>query len=180
MPCVKGQAIPGYDPRAAKGIGVTYATSPMGADHTAGYSIAGNILQIGEQVDPLKPDGQAELSRHLQVATAALDSAGLCLFVAFAMLDIPEAGRLVLDMLKAHTGDDWTLDDYLGLGRRALDAEIGFNRRAGFTDEHDRLPDFFKHEPLTQHNTVFDVPDEDLDTLATPTEPRSVEPESRK
>ncbi|MBU2511400.1 aldehyde ferredoxin oxidoreductase [bacterium] len=35
VPVVKGQAMPAYDPRAAQGIGATYATSPMGADHTA-------------------------------------------------------------------------------------------------------------------------------------------------
>ena len=39
-PVVKGQAMPAYDPRAVKGIGVTYATTPMGADHTAGWTVA--------------------------------------------------------------------------------------------------------------------------------------------
>jgi len=52
VPTVKGQSMPAYDPRAAQGIGVTYATSPMGADHTAGYSIAANILGVGGKVDP--------------------------------------------------------------------------------------------------------------------------------
>lgn len=43
-PVVKGQAMPAYDPRAVKGQGVTYATTTMGADHTAGYAVATNIL----------------------------------------------------------------------------------------------------------------------------------------
>ena len=30
VPVVKGQALPAYDPRAVQGVGVTYATSPMG------------------------------------------------------------------------------------------------------------------------------------------------------
>jgi len=90
VPAVKGQNMPAYDPRAIQGIGVTYATSTMGADHTAGYAIATNIMKVGGYVDPLKPEGQVELSRNLQIATAALDSTGLCLFTAFAVLDQPE------------------------------------------------------------------------------------------
>ncbi|HOG45196.1 MAG TPA: aldehyde ferredoxin oxidoreductase N-terminal domain-containing protein, partial [Anaerolineae bacterium] len=40
VPEVKGQGMPAYEPRAVKGIGITYATTTMGADHTAGYTIA--------------------------------------------------------------------------------------------------------------------------------------------
>ena len=165
IPCVKGQAMPAYDPRAAKGIGVTYATTPMGADHTAGYSIAANILGVGGNVDPLKAEGQVELSRNLQIATAALDSTGLCLFVAFPMLDVPAAVEAVVEMLAAHTGQPWTMDDYVGMGQQTLQAEIGFNRRAGFSPEEDRLPDFFAAEALPPHNVVFDVPAAELDLV---------------
>jgi len=164
IPCVKGQAMPAYDPRAAKGIGVTYATSTMGADHTAGYAIAQNILNVGGSVDPLKPDGQAELSAALQQATAAIDSTGLCLFVAFCVLDVPDAGQAVVDMINAHCGTNWSPDDYLEtLGRATLRAERDFNCRAGFAAGDDRLPEFFKTEPVAPHDTVFDVPDEELD-----------------
>jgi len=83
VPVVKNQAFPAYDPRAVKGIGVTYATTTMGADHTAGYSVTSNIMNVGGSVDPLKPAGQIDLSRSLQIATAVIDTAGLCLFVAF-------------------------------------------------------------------------------------------------
>ncbi|MGB9081852.1 MAG: aldehyde ferredoxin oxidoreductase C-terminal domain-containing protein, partial [Desulfuromonadaceae bacterium] len=62
VPVVKGQALSAYDPRAVQGMGVTYATGTMGADHTAGYAVATNILKIGGDVDPLKAEGQVELS----------------------------------------------------------------------------------------------------------------------
>jgi len=103
IPVVKGQAMPAYDPRAVQGIGVTYATSPMGADHTAGYAVATNIMNVGGQVDPLKPAGQIELSRNLQVATAAIDAVGMCLFIAFAVLDQPETFQALIDMINAFT-----------------------------------------------------------------------------
>ena len=82
---MKNQAIPAYDPRAVKGVGLTYATTPMGADHTAGYAVATNILKVGGFVEPLQKEGNVELSRNLQIATAAVDSTGMCLFIAFAI-----------------------------------------------------------------------------------------------
>jgi len=47
VPVVKGQAMSAYDPRAIKGTGVTYATSPQGADHTCGLTLRAKIDQYG-------------------------------------------------------------------------------------------------------------------------------------
>jgi len=165
VPVVKGQALPAYDPRGIQGIGVTYATSTQGADHTAGYAVATNIMKVGGYVDPLKPEGQIELSRNLQIATAAVDATGMCLFIAFAVLDQPETFQALIDMLNAFYGLSLTADDVAALGKRILKEERDFNFRAGFTNKQDRLPDFFKKEPLPPHNLTFQVKDEDLDTL---------------
>ena len=165
IPVVKNQALPAYDPRAVKGVGVTYATSPMGADHTAGYAIATNILKCGGDVDPLKKEGQIKLSRDLQVATAAIDTAGLCLFVAFAVLDTPDAFNAIVDMLNAKYGLSLTGDDIGSLGQRVLKMEREFNKKAGFTAVDDRLPEFFKTEKFPPHDKVFDITDEELDTV---------------
>lgn len=165
VPVVKGQAMPAYDPRTVQGIGVTYATTTMGADHTAGYSVTANILGVGGKVDPLKAEGQVDLSRNLQIATAAVDSTGMCLFIAFAVLDQPETFQALIDMLNAFHGLNLTADDVAALGKSVLKTEREFNARAGFTKEHDRLPAFFKKEPLPPHGATFLVKDEDLDTL---------------
>jgi aldehyde:ferredoxin oxidoreductase len=165
VPVVKGQAMPAYDPRAVKGIGVTYATSTMGADHTAGYATTANILNVGGHVDPLASAGQVELSRNLQIATAAVDSTGMCLFIAFAVLDQPETFQALIDLLNSFYGLSLTADDVVALGKSVLKAERDFNARAGFTKEHDRLPDYFKTEAVPPHNVVFDVKDEDLDQV---------------
>jgi len=165
VPVVKDQAMPAYDPRAVQGIGVTYATSPMGADHTAGYAIATNILKVGGYVDPLKPEGQIDLSRNLQIATAAIDSTGMCIFIAFAIMDQPETFQALLDMLNAFYGLNLTANDVVELGKKVLTMERDFNIRAGFTKEHDRLPKYFKIEPVPPHNATFQVTDEDLDKV---------------
>jgi aldehyde:ferredoxin oxidoreductase len=165
VPVVKGQAMPAYDPRAVKGIGVTYATSPMGADHTAGYAVAQNVLKVGGDVNSLKPEGQIELSRNLQIATAAIDSTGMCLFIAFAILDQPETFQALLDLLNSFYGLNLTADGVTELGKKVLTMERDFNAKAGFTAQHDRLPSYFKTEKFAPHNVTFDVKDEDLDKV---------------
>ncbi|OPX90572.1 MAG: putative oxidoreductase YdhV [Pelotomaculum sp. PtaB.Bin104] len=165
VPAVKGQGMPAYDPRSCKGNGVTYATTPMGADHTAGYAVTANILGVGGKIDPLLPEGQIELSKNLQIATAAVDSSGLCLFVAFAVLDNPDGLPTIVEMLNAQYGLNLTTDDVLALGMQVLRVEREFNRRAGFSQADDRLPEFFKVEKLPPHDTIFDVKDSDLDTV---------------
>jgi aldehyde:ferredoxin oxidoreductase len=165
VPVVKRQAMPAYDPRAVQGIGVTYATTPMGADHTAGYSVTANVLGVGGNVDGTKPEGQVELSKNLQIATAAIDSTGMCLFIAFAILDQPDTFQALLDVISGFTGQPLTADDVSNLGMSVLKAERAFNAAAGFTSKDDRLPEYFKKEPIAPHNVTFQVADEDLDKV---------------
>ncbi len=162
-PVVKNQGIPAYDPRSVKGIGITYATSTMGADHTSGYAVTANILNVGGFVDPLKKDGQVELSRNLQIATAALDSTGMCVFVAFPLLDIPECLPALKDLLNARFGIELTIDGFMDLGKMILKTEHAFNIAAGLTAAHDRLPEFFSYEPLAPHNALWDFSDAEID-----------------
>jgi aldehyde:ferredoxin oxidoreductase len=165
VPVVKNQAIPAYDPRAIKGIGITYATSTQGADHTMGYTIATNILNVGGKVDPLTKVGQVELSRNLQIATAAIDSTGMCLFIAFAALDDAKCLPALIDLINARFGIALTGDDVVSLGKYILKTEKAFNTAAGFTAVDDRLPEFFYTEKLAPHNVVFDFSGEEIDTF---------------
>jgi aldehyde:ferredoxin oxidoreductase len=155
VPAVKGQAMPAYDPRAIKGTGVTYATSPQGADHTSG-------LTIRAKVDHLDPSIQAALSRTTQINMAGYDTLGACIFAGMGFAAVPETVR---DLLNARYG--WQVGDTIlqDLGRECLSLEREFNRRAGFTAAHDRIPEWMTKEPLPPHNCVFDVPEEDLDNL---------------
>lgn len=161
---VKNQGIPAYDPRAVKGVGVTYATSPMGADHTAGYAVTANILKVGGFVDPLQKEGQIELSRNLQVATTFVDSCGLCIFVAFAVLDSGDVAQAMIDMVNAQYGTKSSIGDWFELGRSTLQIEKEFNRAAGLTSKDDRLPEFFGEE-VPPHNAIWDFTDQELDSV---------------
>jgi aldehyde:ferredoxin oxidoreductase len=165
VPVVKNQGIPAYDPRSVKGIGVTYAMGTMGADHTSGYAVTANILSVGGHVDPLSKTGQIELARNLQIATAAIDSTGMCLFIAFPALDIPECLTSLIDMINAQFGINLTGDDVTALGKSVLKIEHQFNIDAGLTKEHDRLPEFFSKETLPPHNAIWDFTPAELDTF---------------
>ncbi|MBY8991421.1 MAG: aldehyde ferredoxin oxidoreductase [Candidatus Lokiarchaeota archaeon] len=164
IPTCKGQGFPAYDPRAIKGIGVTYATTPMGADHTAGYAIAPEIMGVGGKVDPRDPK-KAEVSRNLQIATAALDATGYCLFVAFAILDIPSGLEGIVESLNGVLGANLTVADVPIIGKQILDIELDFNKRAGFTALDDRLPEFLMEEKLPPFDEVFNVTDDELDSV---------------
>jgi aldehyde:ferredoxin oxidoreductase len=144
-----------YDPRAIKGTGVTYATSPQGADHTAG-------LTIRAIVDHLDPKPQAKLSLDSQINMAAYDSLGVCLFGTFGFASAPGA---ISDFLSALYGWDLEEDPLQILGRETLRSERSFNKAAGFGPEDDRIPEWMKKEALPPRGSVFDVPNEDLDSL---------------
>jgi aldehyde:ferredoxin oxidoreductase len=166
VPVVKKQAMPAYDPRAVMGIGVTYATTPMGADHTSGYAVGSNIAGVGGKTDPLSPEGQVDLARNLQIATAILtDSTGMCLFIAFAILDQPETLEALVKLINAFTGQNFSGEDLLEQGKTILKMERDFNLRAGFTEKDDRLPEYMKKEKLPPHDITFQVTDEDLDQV---------------
>ncbi len=155
VPAVKGQAMSAYDPRAIKGTGVTYATSPQGADHTCG-------LTIRAKIDHLDPNIQQDLSRNAQFNMAGYDTLGACTFAGFGFAAAPGTIR---DLLNARYG--WDVGDTIlqDLGRQAILLEREFNRRAGFTAADDRLPEWMAREPLAPTGAVFDVPDEVLDTI---------------
>jgi len=144
IPSVKGQAIPAHAARSLKGWGVTYATSPMGGDHTAGLVVE----------DPLSPVGQVERSRNAQIFHAALDSAGFCMFT-FMPPEIAAA------LISSFYGVDWTADDYLEMGKEVLRKERAFNINAGISEQADGLPDWMTKEPLPPTNAVWDVPREE-------------------
>jgi len=162
IPHVKGQCLAAYDPRGLKGTGVTYATSTMGADHTCGNAIPN---PANPAYNPSAPTGQGPVSQSLQSYFAAIDSLGMCLFASLPLLDIPELQKNLIACVSAKLGTPLDENYLINLGVSVLKAERKFNEAVGFTKMDDRLPRFFSEEKLLPSGNVFDVPEEEIDSV---------------
>jgi aldehyde:ferredoxin oxidoreductase len=139
---VKGQEFPAYDARGIQGMGLTYATSNRGACHLRSYTVASEVLGIPMKTDPLSAEGKPELVMAFQDATAAFDSAGVCIFTTFAW-GLPD----LAPQLAAACGPEFTLENLQEIGERIWNMERDFNNRAGFTSKDDNLPPRLLKEP---------------------------------
>jgi aldehyde:ferredoxin oxidoreductase len=132
---VKGQEFPAYDGRGIQGMSLTYATSNRGACHLRSYTVASEILGIPVKTDPLAAEGKPELVKAFQDATAAFDSAGICIFTSFAW-----TLEDVAPQVAAACGKEFTTDELGKIGERIWNMERDFNNKAGFTAKDDTLP----------------------------------------
>jgi len=155
IPAVKGQAMSAYDPRVIKGTGVTYVTSPQGADHTAG-------LTVFAPVDHKDKTNAVALSRSAQLQRAAYDALGLCVFNLSATGQRPDLIIQMLNLIYQKDLPESWLDE---LGLEVIKSEIDFNKQAGLTANDNRIPAFFKNEPIPPTNCTFDIADEELDQI---------------
>jgi aldehyde:ferredoxin oxidoreductase len=163
IPHVKGQSLSGYDPRILKGLGVTFATSPMGADHTAGIVLPG---PHDPTYNPVASSGQAPKSQFMQSWMAAVDSLGLCMMIGMPIMESGPGLHLnLIACVSAVTGEELE-DKYMcNLGTSVLQIERRFNKAAGFTSKDDRLPRFFVEESYAPGAPVFDVSEEEMDNV---------------
>jgi len=141
---VKGQAIPAYDPRGLKGMGIGYATSNRGACHLRAYTPASELSLIPLPSDPLEWKGKGELAKLLQDIHAFSDSLDLCKFSAFA-----EGVDEYVAQYVAITGIPLTTDEMLKTGERIYNLERYYNNLIGFREGSDSLPERFLKEPST-------------------------------
>jgi len=146
VPAIRGLGIPAHMARSRKGWGLSYVTSPQGADHTSG--------SVAEE--PLSPFGQATRSRNSQISMAAFDSLGMCWFTF-----INGNHDLLYPMINALYGLNWDAEQYLEMGKAMIRMEIEFNRKAGLGPEQEQMPQWIKDEALPPTNAKFDVPYED-------------------
>ena len=153
IPAYKGQAIPAHDPRSVKGTGMTYFTSPMGADHTAGLT-----YRI-----PKNKDKQAENSLRSQVQAATCDAFGYC-------LNSVPGGRASIyqffaDLMNARYGLRLTPQDIMEIGKQTLRDQLAFNEKAEFSKMDSKVAAFVREEKITPTGQVFDVEDEEIKNI---------------
>ena len=147
IPAVKGQGVPAWEPRTLKPTGITYCTSPMGADHTAGLIVM-----------PV-PDA-ARASQNAQIVNAVCDSSGFCQFQQPSMEEIRQ-------YFNAMFGLSLSGPDIVQYGWQCLQDEWAFNRKAGLGTTDDALPDWMTTEAIPTNGAVFDVPREEIERVFT-------------
>jgi aldehyde:ferredoxin oxidoreductase len=147
----KGQEFAGYEPRAEQGMGLAYATSPIGASHMRGDPAYIEILGVPTLIDPLTWHDKSLLIRDWQDVFAVIDAAGLCVFFSIRNLTLPTqdiAPAGICELLNAATGAGYTVESLRKAGERICNAERVFLCRAGFTRKDDTLPSRIVEEPL--------------------------------
>lgn len=149
---VKGQAIPAYDPRGLKGMGIGYATSNRGACHLRAYTPASELGVIALKTDPLAWEGKGKLAKLLQDIHAFSDSLDLCKFSAFS-----EGVEEYAQQYSAYIGAPFGVEDVLKAGERIYNLERYYNNLAGFGEGSDYLPERFTKEPSTMAGSVGHV-----------------------
>ena len=161
IPHVKGQGISAYDSRVFKAMGATYATSPMGADHTAGAAIANRVPSLHKDYGELtKNDYKLDLSFELQIYTAVIDLMGCCYFIGPSY----ENMEIIAKAINAMYDQTLTRDDIIKMGIDLIRIELDFNKKAGITQEMNDLPKFFREEPSHPVELKYTF---DLDELKT-------------
>jgi len=154
LPMTKGQALPGYDPRALKGNGVTFAMTPMGGDHTLG-----NCYGARATMPPLATEGQGDLSRNTQLQVASLENMGFCIFARAYLFKKPE---LFTKFAYGMCGDKMTVDEFWAQGHETARLEYQYNVKSGIAPAQDKLPEYMYRIPLPPNNHVFDLSDEEM------------------
>jgi aldehyde:ferredoxin oxidoreductase len=142
VPAIRGQGVPAWEPRTLNATGITYATSAMGADHTAGLVV-------------VPPNDAALASQNAQLINALCDSSGFCQFQQPTIEDIRTLYNLMY-------GGNLTFEDAAEIGWQCMVDEWEFNRRAGFGPEDNDLPAWMRSEAVPSNGAVFAVPKEEI------------------
>jgi aldehyde:ferredoxin oxidoreductase len=149
----KGQEFAGYDPRGEQGMGLAYATSPIGASHMRGDTAYIELLGVPKQLDPLTYHDKPQLVVDWQDAFCVIDSAGLCVFFSVRNYVRPDETikpEGIKELLNAATGLDYSLEDVCTAGERIFNAERLFLTGAGFSRKDDALPPRIVSEPMPE------------------------------
>jgi aldehyde:ferredoxin oxidoreductase len=150
VPAFKGQALPAHDPRSVKGTGVTYFTSPMGADHTAGLTYR----------MPRNKSKQGENSLQAQIKAATCDAYGYC-------LNSVPGGRASIyqffaDLMNARYGINMTPQDVMETGKQTLRDQLAYNEKTEFGKIDKKITAFIRDEAVGPTGQKFDVDEAEI------------------
>jgi aldehyde:ferredoxin oxidoreductase len=150
---VKGQELPAHMPQHKRSLGLVYAVNPFGADHQSSehdsmLKAKPDSLQrkrlntLGEfpALDPRDLSGdKVGFAWTSQKFYSALDTLGLCQFVWGPSWQLYGPTETV-ELVRAGTGWDATMDELLEIGERRINLMRAFNAREGIGKNADTLP----------------------------------------
>lgn len=151
-PHILGQALPAYEPRGTKGMAMTYLSSPMGADHTFGFTLR------DEEV-PTTKEGKVGLSKKFQVIGSRMDAMGMCNFVRYSVRNDMTP---LLDLIKILYNVDISDVEFDDIVKETLRLEHQFNQDAGITAIDHRFPETFYEEAQPETGEKMDITDEEV------------------
>jgi len=150
---VKGQELPAHMPQHKRSLGLIYAVNAFGADHqssehdsmlkTKPDSLHRKRLGTLGDFPALDlrdlSDDKVRFAWTSQRFYSALDSLGLCQFVWGPSWQLYGPAETV-ELVRAGTGWDATLDELLEMGERRINLMRAFNAREGIGKTADTLP----------------------------------------
>ena len=158
---VKGQELPAHMPQHKRSLGLIYAVNAFGADHQSSEHDSmlkakpdslqrKRLNELGDfpALDPRDlSDDKVRFAYRTQCFYSALDTLGLCQFVWGPSWQLYGPAETV-ELVRAGTGWEATLDELLTIGERRINLMRAFNAREGIGKSADTLPRKL-FEPLT-------------------------------
>jgi len=151
-PHVLGQALPAYEPRGTKGMAMTYLSSPMGADHTFGFTLR-------DEAVPTSKEGKVNLSKKFQVIGSRMDAMGMCNFVRYSVRNDMTP---LLDLIRILHQVEISAGEFDDIVKETLRLEHQFNRDAGITALDHRFADSFYEEVQPETGEKIDITNEEV------------------
>jgi aldehyde:ferredoxin oxidoreductase len=144
---VKGLEFGMHEARGKKGLALSYATAPRGADHMEGFHDpslavpnAWPELGVTETMDRFTLEGKPRVVRLAEDYTSFINSLPLCSFMSLTVGGIRNTEEIT-GMLSAATGwSDLTLAEEMAIGERAYNLARAFTVRESGGQADDRLP----------------------------------------
>ncbi len=153
---VKNMEVPGYDPRGAFGMALSYATSDRGACHMRSFPVGQEIVEGSMPAATF--DGKADWVVNAEAGGQnffALKFSGI--WCDFWAIDLEQIG-----ILMRHLWDrEFSRDELMQIGERVWNLGRLFNLREGLTSADDTVPERMHVQPFSDGAAAGQVIDRD-------------------
>lgn len=155
---VKGMEPAAFDPRRAKGMGLTYAMTERGACHlrTTFYK-----AELSGQSDPVVIEGKGAMVVDWENRLCIMDTLIYCRFYRDLVM-----WPFITDVVNAASGTDYSVEELSQIASRIVSETHEFNQRRGFGPDKERLPKWITEHPLKGHEgETWTITGEELEVM---------------